>query len=124
MSLLFFFFFQAEDGIRDLYVTGVQTCALPISSSRCSTAWSAERSGPSTLCLDRASTRSCASPTRSDHSSAPGHRPAASRQRQVRSAMTDIQRGGGLGCGLLGGGIAQVAATARYGPLVRGGAPQ
>src|SRR5215469_1457512 len=28
-----FFFFQAEDGIRDLYVTGVQTCALPISKS-------------------------------------------------------------------------------------------
>src|SRR6266496_3907647 len=26
------FFFQAEDGIRDLYVTGVQTCALPISA--------------------------------------------------------------------------------------------
>src|SRR5438874_5819935 len=30
----FFFFFQAEDGIRDLYVTGVQTCALPISTER------------------------------------------------------------------------------------------
>src|SRR5256886_6489183 len=29
--LYFFFFFQAEDGIRDLTVTGVQTCALPIS---------------------------------------------------------------------------------------------
>src|SRR6266576_2364158 len=28
---LSFFFFQAEDGIRDLYVTGVQMCALPIS---------------------------------------------------------------------------------------------
>src|SRR5258707_11997438 len=27
----FFFFFQAEDGIRDIGVTGVQTCALPIS---------------------------------------------------------------------------------------------
>src|SRR2546430_14357577 len=27
---IFFFFFQAEDGIRDLTVTGVQTCALPI----------------------------------------------------------------------------------------------
>src|SRR5215469_14917103 len=27
---MYFFFFQAEDGIRDLYVTGVQTCALPI----------------------------------------------------------------------------------------------
>src|SRR5690606_40126571 len=26
------FFFQAEDGIRDFHVTGVQTCALPISS--------------------------------------------------------------------------------------------
>src|SRR2546430_8352346 len=31
MCLVFvFFFFQAEDGIRDLTVTGVQTCALPI----------------------------------------------------------------------------------------------
>src|SRR5216683_2331872 len=29
-----FFFFQAEDGIRDLIVTGVQTCALPISAAR------------------------------------------------------------------------------------------
>src|SRR2546429_2856479 len=28
----FFFFFQAEDGIRDVAVTGVQTCALPISN--------------------------------------------------------------------------------------------
>src|SRR3712207_6896412 len=27
----YFFFFQAEDGIRDIGVTGVQTCALPIS---------------------------------------------------------------------------------------------
>src|SRR5690606_40340527 len=27
----FYFFFQAEDGIRDFHVTGVQTCALPIS---------------------------------------------------------------------------------------------
>src|SRR5439155_17341096 len=29
-SIYFFFFFQAEDGIRDGHVTGVQTCALPI----------------------------------------------------------------------------------------------
>src|SRR5256886_8811684 len=29
--VVLFFFFQAEDGIRDLTVTGVQTCALPIS---------------------------------------------------------------------------------------------
>src|SRR5207302_8278012 len=31
--ILFFFFFQAEDGIRDFHVTGVQTCALPISNT-------------------------------------------------------------------------------------------
>src|SRR5687768_17969012 len=31
-SILCFFFFQAEDGIRDVAVTGVQTCALPISA--------------------------------------------------------------------------------------------
>src|SRR5688572_32994179 len=30
LFVCFFFFFQAEDGIRDLTVTGVQTCALPI----------------------------------------------------------------------------------------------
>src|SRR5690349_24836092 len=38
------FFFQAEDGIRDLYVTGVQTCALPISGVR-STGADRPRSG-------------------------------------------------------------------------------
>src|SRR5437870_7159467 len=32
--LRLFFFFQAEDGIRDGHVTGVQTCALPISRAR------------------------------------------------------------------------------------------
>src|SRR3712207_8307470 len=33
VEIHFFFFFQAEDGIRDIGVTGVQTCALPISGS-------------------------------------------------------------------------------------------
>src|SRR5215217_8202450 len=42
---IIFFFFQAEDGIRDIGVTGVQTCALPISlpvlaSPNCSTLYS------------------------------------------------------------------------------------
>src|SRR2546427_12907395 len=31
---MMFFFFQAEDGIRDLTVTGVQTCALPITKGK------------------------------------------------------------------------------------------
>src|SRR5256884_174059 len=37
--MICFFFFQAEDGIRDVAVTGVQTCALPISVERRSAAW-------------------------------------------------------------------------------------
>src|SRR6266702_8626742 len=40
--MVFFFFFQAEDGIRDGHVTGVQTCALPIS---CGKPWAAAING-------------------------------------------------------------------------------
>src|SRR5947209_3377526 len=40
LTVLVFFFFQAEDGIRDIGVTGVQTCALPI----CGSAFSMMRS--------------------------------------------------------------------------------
>src|SRR5690606_39472781 len=39
------FFFQAEDGIRDFHVTGVQTCALPISASADAGARALARSG-------------------------------------------------------------------------------
>src|SRR6266536_1051767 len=42
MVIVFFFFFQAEDGIRDPLVTGVQTCALPI----CPALADAERTRP------------------------------------------------------------------------------
>src|SRR3989440_7079409 len=42
ISLFFVFFFQAEDGIRDLIVTGVQTCALPISTAQPPAAWTAK----------------------------------------------------------------------------------
>src|SRR6266704_4176019 len=46
----YFFFFQAEDGIRDRNVTGVQTCALPISMSEWSgfSSTSAASSRPAT----------------------------------------------------------------------------
>src|SRR5690606_40890925 len=40
LLLYLFFFFQAEDGIRDFHVTGVQTCALPIYGSVASRAGS------------------------------------------------------------------------------------
>src|SRR5207249_6707232 len=54
------FFFQAEDGIRDRNVTGVQTCALPILTSRMRKAWRncLPRMGRSTLAVwAEASTR-------------------------------------------------------------------
>src|SRR5256885_5344887 len=38
-SYIYIFFFQAEDGIRDYKVTGVQTCALPISKGIISAAY-------------------------------------------------------------------------------------
>src|SRR5256886_13046055 len=41
-----FFFFQAEDGIRDLTVTGVQTCALPIYDVRVADDGAGEITGP------------------------------------------------------------------------------
>src|SRR5947208_15903144 len=56
-SLIFFFFFQAEDGIRDDLVTGVQTCALPIfSSTLIPSAGSGETRGGT----DRSAACSCA----------------------------------------------------------------
>src|SRR5260370_18369934 len=85
-----FFFFQAEDGIRDSSVTGVQTCALPISQGSVLTpenywmrwiclAWSARTLPWATCC------RTCASSSTSGnkhdclpqeaHRSRPAHRP-------------------------------------------------
>src|SRR2546430_2790375 len=55
-----FFFFQAEDGIRDLTVTGVQTCALPIS-----------RASSSAARLPAAATSASAFPVIASRSSAP-----------------------------------------------------
>src|SRR5215475_4728025 len=54
-----FFFFEAEDGIRDFHVTGVQTCALPISlrgrrRRRRGTLRAGARGGRSRRCAARA----------------------------------------------------------------------
>src|SRR5437868_15305631 len=46
--MIFFFFFQAEDGIRDRNVTGVQTCALPIFSA---SLWGSETRLDRVACL-------------------------------------------------------------------------
>src|SRR5690606_40004923 len=53
---LFIFFFQAEDGIRDFHVTGVQTCALPISRAS-SSPWPAAARLPPRLPATAAAAR-------------------------------------------------------------------
>src|SRR5438445_13288295 len=53
MLCLFFFFFQAEDGIRDIGVTGVQTCALPISCRGTSGARASRRRPGCGICIGR-----------------------------------------------------------------------
>src|SRR2546430_13218551 len=62
--LISFFFFQAEDGIRDLTVTGVQTCALPISD------WaSTPRTSPANSVPSRNRTRILSAPRSEEHTS-------------------------------------------------------
>src|SRR5947208_10817181 len=57
-----FFFFQAEDGIRDDLVTGVQTCALPILTLRRRSPATTRASAPCAR-ADSSTTRSATSPT-------------------------------------------------------------
>src|SRR5437763_6142181 len=86
----FFFFFQAEDGIRDTSVTGVQTCALPISgeegSSECErvSAWCRDW-----LCL-RASSASCAEDRLAIRRA--GCPEAAERRRRLRDESRQVQQ--------------------------------
>src|SRR5690349_23303227 len=58
----FFFFFQAEDGIRDLYVTGVQTCALPISAAAAARPPAAPASAPAARQLEPAAAATSPAP--------------------------------------------------------------
>src|SRR5258708_30655473 len=64
MLLCVFFFFQAEDGIRDDLVTGVQTCALPISfACRVPLALSGRSRSPLKRCSGDSSVSPCRSRT-------------------------------------------------------------
>src|SRR5204862_1190489 len=76
-------FFQAEDGIRDLYVTGVQTCALPISG--CRRSWPARTGKRRAICTPPAFA-SCRRVTRKAPSGRRGHcRPGPSRTSGTRN---------------------------------------
>src|SRR5699024_12448760 len=83
---LLYFFFQAEDGIRDRNVTGVQTCALPISA--------ADVAGAEMHCLHRWITPSCRRGSRGSRrwwSSSRGARPVRSEERRVGKEWTTRQ---------------------------------
>src|SRR6266511_5400443 len=74
--MIFFFFFQAEDGIRDFHVTGVQTCALPI-LPRLGVAGAGHAGGAGTARLGRlAADRARRPPAGPRGPAAPGDRPA------------------------------------------------
>src|SRR5260370_1825607 len=81
----YIFFFQAEDGIRDSSVTGVQTCALPI-WSRPPVNWRKARSGVSRAIRAAPSHPRCAEPARPQSLSCPP------RNRQSKSGYCDPDR--------------------------------
>src|SRR5256885_3958482 len=84
--LVFIFFFQAEDGIRDYKVTGVQTCALPISARppKPPSAWAARSPPP------------CASPRCRPSWPPAATSPWAPRPRRCRRISTRKSRAGPL----------------------------
>src|ERR1022692_1826979 len=72
--IFFFFFFQEEDGIRDYKVTGVQTCALPISSNLAhlyidisTSSWSAFKLRPAKIQPAKPITKETTRQTKTNH---------------------------------------------------------
>src|SRR5260370_5424486 len=79
---LVFFFFQAEDGIRDSSVTGVQTCALPIYAGRLRIT-QAERINKSRLTQSNAQPTSVIVPLNPTSSVASGYSSVLTRPRSI-----------------------------------------
>src|SRR5205807_3682097 len=86
LLLCFFFFFQAEDGIRDYKVTGVQTCALPISACR-------KQKSSCSSSAGRASSKRCSSKRRNMTTSTPTDGP-----RRRRSSDILARPGASIAC--------------------------
>src|SRR6266516_6778376 len=83
----FFFFFQAEDGIRDRTVTGVQTCALPILPTSLPSVSRTTTRPPGWLASRRAE-RSTAS-----HSAVPEFAPTASVRSALSESIVEVENG-------------------------------
>src|SRR2546427_12658548 len=82
LLFFFFFFFQAEDGIRYLTVTGVQTCALPISPGR--PAVERPRRAPGPPLTERGAPRAAARPRGRAAGGRRGSGPVGARRRGAR----------------------------------------
>src|SRR2546430_12684300 len=109
MTVLFcVVFFQAEDGIRDLTVTGVQTCALPIYLGR-----------GRVVLQDTGAARGPAAESRREHSAPESPGAAARLHRRARRRLQDRRPGADHA-----GGPALRTGTAQRapGPGARGGA--
>src|SRR5256885_3810121 len=104
---IFFFFFQAEDGIRDYKVTGVQTCALPIYLARLhqpSRLAAAATAQPPPNCSS-VMQASHLHPSNGQAASSEMQRPAASIWMRVTWRLAPgLERRGGLGRQGFGGG--------------------
>src|SRR5256886_9822277 len=115
----FFFFFQAEDGIRDLTVTGVQTCALPISLGRRVAPRSARRAHRDAVVVrdDLVSVRGDQLPAQGLVLRLPAREPAGALGRDHRVARDGRTSGAPAGAppGAFGG-VARAARAARAAP--------
>src|SRR5690606_166843 len=124
--LLYSFFFRAEDGIRVFHVTGVQTCALPISANSPTPAWlTAGR------CACRSAPSSGVSPSeRLRRSGASLSRPRSTRRRTAQGPAARATAHPADRCGLPGAGFRGAVAhrldrrgPARSAPAFDGGSP-
>src|SRR5215510_15984160 len=96
------FFFQADDGIRDGHVTGVQTCALPISRCSGSNAGFGSRlswSSSAMRCSRRSEERRVGKECRARGSP----NPLKKKERRGAAASRRVRRRGGRGGGRVGG---------------------
>src|SRR5690606_40788243 len=87
-----YFFFLAEDGIRDFHVTGVQTCALPISRPTSTNWFRSNTSGPGKNTWPPAPTTGCRRKSTCRATSLSGRTPTGSPKTSVASSSRSEER--------------------------------
>src|SRR6266498_5898899 len=122
MCVLFvvFFFFQAEDGIRDADVTGVQTCALPISSRALAFTFSVGSVEPKIVWV-LPSTRTCTRAARAAGTSTSKATTTANRLKERRYTNPPSARGSVLANGRSSDSGLPLPPPSRLSPVALGG---